>query len=165
MENLLTIEQTAQRLQLDKTTVRRQIKRGALRGIKRGRQWRVPESALMESSVKGSLGSLESRSAQSDGQLNESTATNTPAVRATLILEALQSGDTARRNTAIIQLASSDAATIEIVEEAIEAREAAYEGPQDDLRDWQALEGDAFHFPEEAADYASGLYQSPGEAR
>jgi excisionase family DNA binding protein len=48
-EMLLTIEQAAERLQLNPATVRRQCQRGALRGIKRGRQWRVPESALMES--------------------------------------------------------------------------------------------------------------------
>jgi excisionase family DNA binding protein len=47
-EMLLTIEQAAERLQLNPATVRRQCVRGALRGIKRGRQWRVPESALSE---------------------------------------------------------------------------------------------------------------------
>ena len=49
MEMLLTIEQTAQRLQLHPETIRRQLVRGTLRGIKRGRSWRVPESALAES--------------------------------------------------------------------------------------------------------------------
>ena len=48
MEMLLTIEQTAQRLQLHPETVRRQLVRGTLRGVKRGRSWRVPESALAE---------------------------------------------------------------------------------------------------------------------
>lgn len=153
MENLLTIEQTAQRLQLDKTTVRRQIKRGALRGIKRGRQWRVPESALMESSVQSSVA------------VDDEKATDTPETRAKLILEALRSGDRARRRAAIIRLASSDAATIEMVEEASEAAEAAYAGAQDDLSDWRALEGEPLHFPEEAADYPAGLYHSAGDAR
>lgn len=49
MEMLLTIEQTAIRLQLHPETVRRQLVRGTLRGIRRGRVWRVPESALVES--------------------------------------------------------------------------------------------------------------------
>lgn len=48
MELLLTVEQTAQRLQLHPDTVRRQLVRGALRGVKRGKVWRIPESALTE---------------------------------------------------------------------------------------------------------------------
>ena len=50
MELLLTVEQAAQRLQLAPFTVREQLKRGQLRGLKRGRVWRIPESALTESS-------------------------------------------------------------------------------------------------------------------
>ncbi len=50
MEMLLTVEQAADRLQLSPLTVRRQLARGALRGIKRGRVWRVPETALLETS-------------------------------------------------------------------------------------------------------------------
>ncbi len=48
MEMLLTIEQTAQRLQVHPETVRRQLVSGVLRGVKRGKLWRVPESALFE---------------------------------------------------------------------------------------------------------------------
>jgi excisionase family DNA binding protein len=48
MENLLTVEQVAERTQLHIDTVRRHLQAGKLRGIKRGRVWRVPESALME---------------------------------------------------------------------------------------------------------------------
>jgi excisionase family DNA binding protein len=48
MEMLLTVEQTAERLQLAPFTVREHLKSGKLRGIKRGRVWRVPESALTE---------------------------------------------------------------------------------------------------------------------
>ena len=48
MEMFLTIEQAALRLQLHRDTVRKQLKRGELRGVKRGRVWRVPESALEE---------------------------------------------------------------------------------------------------------------------
>jgi excisionase family DNA binding protein len=47
-ERLLTPEQAAERLQLKTSSVRRQLQRGTLRGIKRGRVWRIPESALSE---------------------------------------------------------------------------------------------------------------------
>ncbi len=48
MEMHYTVEQVAERLQLHVETIRRQLKAGTLRGTKRGRQWRVPESALTE---------------------------------------------------------------------------------------------------------------------
>ena len=47
-EIYLTPEQVAERLQLSPITIRRQLKRGVLRGIKKGRVWRVPESAVSE---------------------------------------------------------------------------------------------------------------------
>lgn len=50
MELLLTVEQAAERLQLNLVTVRRQLQRGDLRGIRRGRLWRIPETALTEPS-------------------------------------------------------------------------------------------------------------------
>ena len=61
MEMLLTIEQTAQRLQLHPETIRRQLVRGTLRGIKRGRSWRVPESALAEAKPKNVISREEAR--------------------------------------------------------------------------------------------------------
>lgn len=48
MEMLLTVEQAAQRLNLHPVTVREHLSRGQLRGVKRGRVWRIPESALFE---------------------------------------------------------------------------------------------------------------------
>lgn len=52
MEKLLTISEAAAALRLHPETVRRQLRSGALRGIKRGAKlWRVPESALHESHV------------------------------------------------------------------------------------------------------------------
>jgi excisionase family DNA binding protein len=48
MELLLTVEQVAEHLQLTPWTIREHLKAGKLRGVKRGRQWRVPESALLE---------------------------------------------------------------------------------------------------------------------
>src|SRR5690554_2047266 len=50
-EMYLTVEQVAARLQLHPETVRRQLKSGVLRGVRRGRVWRIPESAL--SSTQG----------------------------------------------------------------------------------------------------------------
>lgn len=46
---LLTVEQAAERLQMNPESVRRQLRRGELRGIKRGNRFRIPESALEES--------------------------------------------------------------------------------------------------------------------
>jgi len=51
-EILLTVEQAAQRLQVHPITVRRHLRNGSLRGIKRGNLWRVPESALLETNRK-----------------------------------------------------------------------------------------------------------------
>jgi excisionase family DNA binding protein len=48
-EMFLTVEQVADRLQLHPDSVRRQLKRGVMRGTKRGTRWRVPESAIEES--------------------------------------------------------------------------------------------------------------------
>lgn len=48
MELLLTVEQVAEQLQLHPDTVRRHLQAGKLRGVKRGRVWRVPQSALLE---------------------------------------------------------------------------------------------------------------------
>lgn len=48
MELLLTVEQAAERLQVRPNTVRQHLSRGLLRGVKRGRQWRIPVSALTE---------------------------------------------------------------------------------------------------------------------
>jgi len=48
MELLLTVEQAAEQLQIRPNTVRRHLSSGLLRGVKRGRQWRIPASALTE---------------------------------------------------------------------------------------------------------------------
>ncbi len=48
MENLLTVEQAARRLKLAPNTVRLHLNQGILRGKKQGRQWRVFESAVLE---------------------------------------------------------------------------------------------------------------------
>ncbi len=127
MEVLLTVEQAAERLQLHPETVRRQLKRGELRAIKRGRVWRVPESALGEETPA------------------TSKARSTPQTRAAAILAEFRSGDLTRRNAAIVELARADAATNAIVDAEIEREVAAYDGPDDDFADWHALDGEPFH--------------------
>ena len=49
-ENLLTVRQAATRLHVHPITVRRYLRSGSLRGIKSGHLWRVPESAISETS-------------------------------------------------------------------------------------------------------------------
>jgi excisionase family DNA binding protein len=48
MEKALTVEQAAEVLQVLPITVRRWLRSGRVRGVKLGRVWRVPESALHE---------------------------------------------------------------------------------------------------------------------
>ena len=55
-ELYLTTEQAADRLQLHPETIRRQIHSGRLRAVRRGRVYRIPESAIGESSVPAAAG-------------------------------------------------------------------------------------------------------------
>ncbi|MBW3635858.1 MAG: helix-turn-helix domain-containing protein [Armatimonadetes bacterium] len=80
MELLLTVEQAAQRLQAAPFTVRRHLREGRLRGIKRGRDWRIPESALLESppqkndawaQAAARLSAVYADSFANDGELTE----------------------------------------------------------------------------------------------
>ena len=50
VETLLTVEQYAERAQLHPDSVRRQLREGRLRAIKKGRVWRIPESVVGEDS-------------------------------------------------------------------------------------------------------------------
>lgn len=144
MEMLLTLEQAATRLQLHRDTVRRQLKRGQLRGVKRGRVWRVPESALEETAPVAAP---------------KVPPAGTPETRAAAIQAALRSGDAKRRNAAIIQLTKSDARTIEIVTNAAARAVEEWNGPEDDLSQWRNVDLKP-HFPEEATDYLNGLYRA-----
>jgi excisionase family DNA binding protein len=153
-EMLLTVEQAAERLQLHPDSVRRQLKRGTMRGIKRGTRWRVPESAVEESTPP------ELQRDYTRPRSIESAIGDTPQARAKAILEALESGDKARRNAAIIQLAKSDEQTVEIVTEAAAHAVKEWDGPDDDFADWRALDAEPFHFPEESPDYLKGLYRA-----
>ncbi len=140
MEMLLTVEQAAERLQLHPETVRRQLKRGELRAIKRGRVWRVPESALGEATP-------------------EAVTASTPQTRAAAILAAFDSGDMKRRNAAIIELARADAATNAIVDAAAAKAVEEWDGPEDDFSAWQNVDLNP-HFSDEAPDYLDGLYRA-----
>ena len=140
MEMLLTVEQAAERLQLHPETVRRQLKRGELRAIKRGRVWRVPESALGEDTPKAA-------------------EISTPQTRAAAILAAFDSGDMKRRNAAIIELARADAATGAIVDAAAAKAVEEWDGPEDDFSAWQNVDLGP-HFPDEAPDYLNGLVRA-----
>ena len=144
VEMFLTVEQAAERLQMHPETVRRQLRSGVLRGVKRGRRFRIPESALHEAAPAKA----------------KAPPQNTPEARAAAILAAFDSGDMKRRNAAIIELSRADAATSAIVEAAAAQAVADWDGPEDDFADWHALDGEPFHFPEEAPDYLEGLYRA-----
>ena len=136
MEALLTIEQAATRLQLHPETVRRQIKRGLMRAVKRGRVWRVPESALQEAS------------------LSLTTATPTAATPSDALADAeaiwreMTSGDAARHNNALRALFDAPASVRAIItQRSAQAAAAYYATPQGEaeLSDWRALDGEPFH--------------------
>lgn len=136
-EILLTVEQAATRLQMHPITIRRQIKRGTLKAVRAGRQFRIPES-----------------------ELTRPVESETPQTRAAHILAEMRSGVPSRRLAAIRVLARADAATYELVEAEVQRAEAAYTGPQDDMSDWRALDCEPFHFPEESPDYLQNLYRA-----
>ena len=157
-EHLLTVPEAAQALRVTPWTLRKWLNEGTLQGVRPrpGGRWRVPQSALDRIA--------ETRGAGQSKTASVGDALDTPQGRATAILDAMRSGDKARRNQAIIRLASSDEATSDLVEEAIVAAEAAYQGPQDDMSDWRALDGEPFQFPDEAPDFLDGLYRADKKA-
>lgn len=140
IEMLLTVEQAAQRLQIHPTSVRRQLQRGHLRGVKRGNLWRVPESALLESSP-ASVAGADSRAAQ---QIADS------------IWRDMNGGDEARRDQAIIALGQApEAARALVMQRSGEVAARFYATPagEAELADWRALDGEVFH--DDAGDYYS----------
>jgi len=90
-EMLLTVDQAAERLQLHPVTVRRQIERGQIRAIRKGRAVRVPESALTENAP----------SLRPSGREREINA----------LMADFGSGDVRRRGAAIVRLFESDEET------------------------------------------------------
>lgn len=130
-ETLLTVEQAAERLQLGTFTVREQLRTGRLRGLKRGRVWRVPESALFESSRRQSL-----------------------ARQADELWAELSSDEGQRHNAAIVALADAPQDVRDMVLErsarALADFYASDEG-QSELVDWRALDGEPFIEDDEEA--------------
>ena len=140
MEMLLTIEQAAIRLQLHRDTVRKQLKRGQLRGVKRGRVWRVPESALTEIAP-----------ASTDGVADAET-----------IWREMTGGNAKCHNAAIVKMASAPASVRAILARRSAAAAAAYYSTtagEAELSDWRALnspvhdDGGDYYTPEEEAEF------------
>ena len=63
MEELLTIEETADYLRISVSTVRRMLNDGRLKGVNIGRQWRIPKEALAELTRVGGTDRQEIRNA------------------------------------------------------------------------------------------------------
>lgn len=131
MEMLLTVEQAASRLHLRPDTVRDHLARGVLRGIKRGRQWRVPESALTEPAPTP----------------NEGAALNDTQSQVDAIMEEMGSGDLSRRNAAMSRLFRSDE---EVVTRALEEINDKLKHIPDtaDFSAWSVLDNEGIHFLE-----------------
>ncbi len=123
-ETLLTVEQAAERLQLGTFTVREQLRTGRLRGLKRGRVWRVPESALFESSPHQSV-----------------------VRQADELWAELSSDEGELHNAAIVALAEAPqdvrALVLERSARALAEFYASDEG-QSEAADWRALDGESF---------------------
>lgn len=131
MEMLLTIEQAALRLQLHRDTVRKQLKRGQLRGVKRGRVWRVPESALVEVAPLALAESALAESALAESALAESET----------IWREMISGEPGLHNAAILKMAAAPTTVRAILaRRSAEAAAAYYATPQgeSELADWRA---------------------------
>lgn len=129
MEMLLTVEQTAQRLQLTPKTVRERLKTGRLRGIKSGgRVWRVPESALLE-----------------PAPASGAKVTQAEAERLWTLLS-----DISTHNRAIVEIARAPLQVRAILDErSAQIAEDYYATPEGEaeLADWRALDGEPFHEP------------------
>jgi excisionase family DNA binding protein len=145
MEMLLTIEQAATRLQLHPETVRRQIKRGLMRAVKRGRVWRVPESALEEAAPVA--------------------AATMPQASAETIWREMISGDAQRHNDALRTLFAAPVEVRAIItRRSAEAATAYYSTPEGEaeLADWRAV-SDPVH--DEAGDYFTDEEEAEFRAR
>lgn len=143
-EMLLTVEQVADRLQLHPDSVRRQLKRGTMRGIKRGTRWRVPESAVEESTP------LE---LQRSYTRPRSTETPTES-DAEAIWQQMTSGKQGDHNAALRTLfAAPDEVRAIIAQRSAQAVAAHYATPdgESELADWRALDGEPFE--DDAGDY------------
>jgi excisionase family DNA binding protein len=143
-ESLLTIDQVAKRLQIHPASVRRQLREGSLRGLKRGKLWRVPESALYEPTP---------RHAPEISQADE-------------IWAAMLSGDAERRNKALMELFHAPEGVRAIVmQRSGEVAARYYVTPEGEaeLADWRALDGEPFH--DDLGDYYTEEEEAQFRAR
>lgn len=132
MELFLTVDQAAQRLQVHVETVRRQIKRGELQAVRRGRTLRIPESALGAVPVR-SVGAPKTAA--------------TVRAHASRLWEEMTSGEPARHNAAIVALSKAPAKVRAIIRRQSAAAAAAYYSTPEgraELADWRALDGEPF---------------------
>lgn len=124
MELLLTVEQAAERLQLAPFTVRKHLREGRLRGIKRGtKSWRIPESALLESSRTERINRDE-------------------AARLWTLL-----CDFATHNRALHEIAAAPVSVQQLIDEKGEDAVAQWYDTSEgraELQDWRALDGETF---------------------
>lgn len=145
-QNLLTVEMAAQYLHCHPETVRRMIRRGDLRAVKFRKFWRVPMEGLRR--IEGrALDEAPTRREYSNGS----------ATSAAAILSGLDSDNPRTRNVAIIALTQADAQTAALVETRVAQSVAEYSGPEDNWSTWRALDGEPFHFPEEAITQEANL--------
>jgi len=148
-ETLLTIDQVAERLQIHPASVRRQLREGSLRGLKRGKLWRVPESALYEPT-----------------SLTHSQRLAPELAQANAIWEAMLSGDAERRNKALMELFHAPEGVRAIVMQRsgeVAARYYATPEGEAELADWRALDGEPFH--DDLGDYYTEEEEAQFRAR
>jgi len=154
----LTVPELATLTGLHQLTIRRAIARGELKAANGGgrSQYRISR-ADAESWWRGRGGGtllgaapmleMDAQNDTSNGAASEQAGVTSAAA----ILSGLDSDDPRARNAAIMALSQADAQTSALVETEVARSVAEYSGPEDDWRDWRALDGEPFHFPEEEA--------------
>lgn len=139
--NALTVTQLAIAANVTPQTIRRAIASGNLRAAQSGEHghFRISRTEAQEWWRNRGGGALW------DGPMY----CNTPQERAEKILQDLANPNSMVRNSAIVALAHADEETSEIVEAEVIREVAAYDGPEDDLSDWRALDTEPFRLPDE----------------
>jgi len=184
-EVLLDLRDAAQVLSIRPATLRSYIKQGRANAVRMGKRWRVSRaevdrlasegvtapSLLGASAAPLDLGALLAPSTpeaiarrlaalETLGEGHAPAESDEPQTRAEAILAGLHSDHAPTRNAAIIALSHADEETSRIVEEAAARAVEEWQGEEDDLSDWRALDAEPFRFPEEAPDFLTGLYRS-----
>jgi hypothetical protein len=130
-----------------------------MRGTKRGTRWRVPESAVEESTPL-ELQRVYTRHNSPEGQAQAAPNIYPPALPASSDAEAIwqqmTTGKKGEHNAAILRLASAPAEVRAIVaQRSADAAAVYYATPEGkaELADWRALDGEPFE--DDAGDYYS----------